>query len=78
MKLGGWSLWFLTYWRCLEHILPLHITRAWDTRIREFVREHNHPLDVDALSLDAELTPFVLYPSSVSYFTSLFLIFYHY
>ncbi|KAJ7108685.1 hypothetical protein C8R44DRAFT_585175, partial [Mycena epipterygia] len=31
MKLGGWSsLCFLIYWRRLEKILPLAITRAWD------------------------------------------------
>ncbi|KAJ7245574.1 hypothetical protein C8J57DRAFT_1190911 [Mycena rebaudengoi] len=53
MKLGGWtSLCFLIYWRRLERILPLHITRAWDTRIREFARAHNHPLDTDVLSFD--------------------------
>ncbi|KAJ7252656.1 hypothetical protein C8J57DRAFT_1519967 [Mycena rebaudengoi] len=37
MKLSGWtSLCFLIYWRRLKCILPLNITRAWDTRIREF------------------------------------------
>jgi hypothetical protein len=54
MKLSGWtSLCFLIYWRRLNCILPLNITRAWDTRIREFVRERNYPLDADALSFDA-------------------------
>ncbi|KAJ7090714.1 hypothetical protein C8R44DRAFT_835940 [Mycena epipterygia] len=34
MKLGGWtSLCFLIYWRRLEQILPLAITRAWDAHI---------------------------------------------
>ncbi|KAF7344088.1 hypothetical protein MVEN_01698500 [Mycena venus] len=53
MKLGGWSsLCFLIYWRRLEKILPLAITRAWDARIREFAAAHGHPADVDALSFD--------------------------
>ncbi|KAJ7088427.1 hypothetical protein B0H15DRAFT_908530 [Mycena belliarum] len=44
MKLGGWSsLCFLIYWRRLERILPLAITRAWDARIAEFAAAHGHP-----------------------------------
>ena len=53
MKLGGWSsLCFLIYWRRLELILPLSITRAWGARINEFARKHELPLDADALSFD--------------------------
>jgi hypothetical protein len=53
MKLGGWSsLCFLIYWRRLEKILPLAITRAWDARIREFAAAHGHSADVDTLSFD--------------------------
>ncbi|KAJ7648572.1 putative tyrosine recombinase [Mycena polygramma] len=53
MKLGGWtSLCFLIYWRRLAQILPLAITRAWDTRIAEFARAHGHSADIDALSFD--------------------------
>ncbi|KAF7373704.1 hypothetical protein MSAN_00581400 [Mycena sanguinolenta] len=53
MKLGGWtSLCFLIYWRRLERILPLAITRAWDARIAEFARTHGHNVDVDALLFD--------------------------
>jgi hypothetical protein len=53
MKLSGWtSLCFVIYWQCLERNLPLHITRGWDARIREFARTHNHSFDVDALSFD--------------------------
>ncbi|KAJ7257975.1 hypothetical protein B0H12DRAFT_1015075 [Mycena haematopus] len=53
MKLGGWtSLCFLIYWRRLERILPLAITRAWDSRIAEFARTHGHPAGADALSFD--------------------------
>jgi hypothetical protein len=41
-KLGGWSsLCFLIYWRRLEQVIPLQISRAWDTRIREFASSHN-------------------------------------
>lgn len=43
MKLGGWSLLcFLIYWRCLEMILPLAITQAWDKHIAEFAAAHGH------------------------------------
>lgn len=53
MKLGGWtSLCFLIYWRRLEQILPLAITRAWDARINEFARAHGHPVDSIVLSFD--------------------------
>ncbi|KAJ7455407.1 hypothetical protein FB451DRAFT_1277716 [Mycena latifolia] len=53
MKLGGWtSLCFLIYWRRLEQILPLAITRAWDARIAEFARTHGHPVDSSSLSFD--------------------------
>ncbi|KAJ7700117.1 hypothetical protein B0H17DRAFT_899702, partial [Mycena rosella] len=32
MKIGGWtSLCFLIYWRRLEQVIPLAITRAWDS-----------------------------------------------
>ena len=49
MKLGGWSsLCFLIYWRRLEKILPLAITRAWDARIAEFAALHGHPPGGDA------------------------------
>ncbi|KAJ7136714.1 hypothetical protein C8R44DRAFT_868839 [Mycena epipterygia] len=51
MKLGGWmSLCFLIYWRRLEQILPLAITRAWDARIAEFTRAHGHPVATLSLS----------------------------
>lgn len=37
MKVGGWSsLCFLIYWRRLEQVIPLAITRAWDAQIRAF------------------------------------------
>ncbi|KAJ7239269.1 hypothetical protein C8J57DRAFT_1452751 [Mycena rebaudengoi] len=53
MKLGGWSsLCFLIYWRRLQQILPLAITRAWDSRIGEFARTHGHAADADTLSFD--------------------------
>ncbi|KAJ7241966.1 hypothetical protein C8J57DRAFT_1438703 [Mycena rebaudengoi] len=52
MKLGGWSsLCFLIYWRRLEKILPLAITRAWDARIRDFASAHGHPHDIESLSI---------------------------
>jgi hypothetical protein len=41
MKVGGCtSLCFLIYWRRLEHIIPLAITRAWDAQIRSFANAH--------------------------------------
>ncbi|KAJ7270219.1 hypothetical protein C8J57DRAFT_1226877 [Mycena rebaudengoi] len=53
MKLGGWSsLCFLIYWRRLEKILALAITRAWDARIRDFVVAHGHQHNVESLVLD--------------------------
>jgi len=53
MKLGGWtSLCFLIYWRRLEQILPGRITKAWDTRIRQFAAVHGHPYDSVSLSFD--------------------------
>ncbi|KAJ7288617.1 hypothetical protein C8J57DRAFT_1047886, partial [Mycena rebaudengoi] len=53
MKLGGWSsLCFLIYWRRLEKILPLAITRAWDQRIREFASAHSLSFDIESLSID--------------------------
>ncbi|KAJ7269505.1 hypothetical protein C8J57DRAFT_1435519 [Mycena rebaudengoi] len=53
MKLSGWSsLCFLIYWRRLEKILPLAITRAWDARIRDFAVAHGHQHNVESLVLD--------------------------
>jgi hypothetical protein len=53
MKIGGWtSLCFLIYWRRLERILPLAVTRAWDARIAEFARAHGHPVDVESIDFD--------------------------
>jgi hypothetical protein len=53
MKLGGWtSLCFLIYWRRLETILPLAITRAWDAGIAEFAAAHGHSVAIDALPID--------------------------
>ncbi|KAJ7241314.1 hypothetical protein B0H12DRAFT_1237040 [Mycena haematopus] len=53
MKLGGWSsLCFLIYWRRLQLILPLAVTRAWDARIREFAESQGHAGDVDSLVID--------------------------
>ncbi|KAF7348151.1 hypothetical protein MSAN_01768000 [Mycena sanguinolenta] len=53
MKLGGWSsLCFLIYWRRLQLILPLAITRAWDARIREFADNQGLAADADSLSID--------------------------
>ncbi|KAJ7457695.1 hypothetical protein FB451DRAFT_1508941, partial [Mycena latifolia] len=53
MKLGGWSsLCFLIYWRRLEKILPLAITRAWDARIAEFAVLHGHPSGGDVALFD--------------------------
>ncbi|KAJ7147069.1 hypothetical protein C8R43DRAFT_890306, partial [Mycena crocata] len=52
MKVGGWtSLCFLIYWRRLEKILPLAITRAWDARIRQFAAAHGHSLDISDLEI---------------------------
>ncbi|KAJ7602676.1 hypothetical protein FB45DRAFT_1046703 [Roridomyces roridus] len=53
MKLGGWSsLCFLLYWRRLQEVIPMAISRAWDERIREFAKTHGHPPDISSLSLD--------------------------
>ncbi|KAJ7269990.1 hypothetical protein B0H12DRAFT_1009293 [Mycena haematopus] len=53
MKLGGWSsLCFLIYWRRLQLILPLAVTRAWDARIREFAESQGHAGDIDSLVID--------------------------
>ncbi|KAJ7686497.1 hypothetical protein B0H17DRAFT_940379 [Mycena rosella] len=53
MKIGGWSsLCFLIYWRRLEQILPLAITRAWDARIRDFATAHGHPVNINSVSFD--------------------------
>jgi hypothetical protein len=53
MKIGGWtSLCFLIYWRRLERVLPLAVTRAWDARIAEFARAHGHSLDVESIDFD--------------------------
>ncbi|KAJ7179988.1 hypothetical protein C8R43DRAFT_870738, partial [Mycena crocata] len=52
MKIGGWtSLCFLIYWRRLEKILPLAITRAWDAHIRQFAAAHGHSLDISDLEI---------------------------
>ncbi|KAJ7108079.1 hypothetical protein C8R43DRAFT_1091893 [Mycena crocata] len=48
MKLGGWtSLCFLIYWRRLEQVIPLAISRAWDAKIRSFATAHGISHDVD-------------------------------
>ena len=48
MKIGGWtSLCFLIYWRWLEQIIPLAITRSWNANIRSFARSHGLAEDVD-------------------------------
>ena len=55
MKLGRWtSLCFLIYWWCLEQILLGRITKAWDTRIRDFASVHGHLYDSSSLSFDDE------------------------
>jgi hypothetical protein len=53
MKIGGWtSLCFLIYWHCLERVLPLAVTRAWDARIADFARAHGHSVDVESIGFD--------------------------
>ncbi len=50
MKIGGWSsLCFLIYWRRLEHIIPLAITRSWDNQIKTFARSHGLREDSNTL-----------------------------
>ncbi|KAF7311173.1 hypothetical protein MKEN_01018500 [Mycena kentingensis (nom. inval.)] len=47
MKIGGWTLTcFLIYWRKLEKIIPLHISRAWTTTPDAFAKKHRLPNDV--------------------------------
>ncbi|KAJ7588014.1 hypothetical protein C8J56DRAFT_1050070 [Mycena floridula] len=42
MKLGGWSsLCFLLYWQQLEKIIPLAISCAWQSQMKEFEATHN-------------------------------------
>ncbi|KAF7314413.1 hypothetical protein MKEN_00914100 [Mycena kentingensis (nom. inval.)] len=51
-KIGGWSsLCFLIYWRRLESILPLAITRAWDDRIKEYAARNGIREDIDDLDI---------------------------
>jgi hypothetical protein len=53
MKVGGWSsLCFLIYWRRLEQVIPLAITRAWDAQIRSFASSHN--LQHNSADIDIE------------------------
>ncbi|KAJ7652865.1 DNA breaking-rejoining enzyme [Mycena polygramma] len=53
MKVGGWtSLRFLIYWRRLEEVIPLAITRAWDAQIRAFAAAHGIQHDVVNINLD--------------------------
>lgn len=48
MKIGGWSsLCFLIYWCRLEQIIPLAITRSWDSNISNFARAHGLNEDID-------------------------------
>lgn len=47
MKIGGWtSLCFLIYWRRLEQVIPLAVSRAWDAKLRAFAAsqgiQHDH------------------------------------
>lgn len=47
MKLGGWtSLCFLIYWRRLEQVLPIAITRAWAPLIKDFTIKNGLHSDV--------------------------------
>jgi hypothetical protein len=47
MKVGGWtSLCFLIYWRRLEQVIPLAITRAWDAQIRAFASSQGIQHDI--------------------------------
>ncbi|KAF5368224.1 hypothetical protein D9615_010528 [Tricholomella constricta] len=44
MKLSGWSsLCFLLYWRRLDYLVPIAITRAWTARRNEFAQKFNLP-----------------------------------
>jgi hypothetical protein len=53
MKVGGWtSLCFLIYWRRLEQVIPLAITRVWDAQIRTFAAVHGIQHDVLDINLD--------------------------
>jgi hypothetical protein len=47
MKVGGWtSLCFLIYWCRLEKVIPLHISKAWDAKIRDFASAHGIQHDI--------------------------------
>ncbi|KAF7345904.1 hypothetical protein MVEN_01612500 [Mycena venus] len=47
MKVGGWtSLCFLIYWRRLEKVIPLHISKAWDAKIRAFASSQGIQHDI--------------------------------
>lgn len=53
MKVGGWtSLCFLIYWRRLEQVIPLAISRAWDSRIKSFASRQGIREDVSLLDFD--------------------------
>ncbi|KAJ7253474.1 hypothetical protein C8J57DRAFT_1437303 [Mycena rebaudengoi] len=53
MKVGGWSsLCFLIYWRRLEQVIPLAITRAWDAKIKSFASRQGIRGDVSLLDFD--------------------------
>ncbi len=52
MKIGGWSsLCFLIYWRRLELIIPLALSRAWATKITDFAARNNLSEDTEGLEL---------------------------
>jgi hypothetical protein len=55
MKVGGWtSLCFLIYWRCLEQVIPLAITHAWESQIKTFATTHSIHNDVVDINFDDE------------------------
>ncbi|KAF7323828.1 hypothetical protein MKEN_00604100 [Mycena kentingensis (nom. inval.)] len=50
MKIGGWtSTCFLIYWRKLEKIIPLHLSRAWSITPDDFAKKHKLPNDISDL-----------------------------
>ncbi|KAJ7071793.1 hypothetical protein B0H15DRAFT_793282 [Mycena belliarum] len=54
MKVGGWSsLCFLIYWRRLEQVIPLAITRAWDAQLRSFASRNGLQHDATAINLQS-------------------------